>query len=95
MHSCCETCKRALCKIRQNCENLNKHAANKYHKEQEIVPRNFKGDINVPSRNIVNILKIGRQRKAKENRKALSVMIDALKFCGTKNIPIREHRDFG
>ena len=76
-------------------ENLNKHAANKYHKEQEIVLRDFKRNFKMPSRNIVNTLKRGQQRKAKENREALSVIIDALKFCGAQNIPIRGHRDSG
>ena len=35
------------------------------------------------------------QRKAMENRKALSIIIEAIKFCGMQNISLRGHRDSG
>ena len=84
-----------LTKFDKILDKLSNHDQCKYHTEQVLILANFIKTYKNPSKNIVNIMEIEKQKKVAENREALGLIIETIIFCGIQNIALRGHRDSG
>lgn len=75
--------------------DLEKHRANKYHRDAEIDGNAFLKAYKNPEHSIINIISEERKKQIMSNRARLVPIIKTIMFHGRQNIPLRGHRDDG
>lgn len=74
---------------------LESNAYTEYHKLASQKHQDFLNTYKNPSHDILNQIKTNRQQQVLENRERLISIIKPIILHGTKNIPLRGHRDDG